>query len=180
MNLNVISLSATLTLTLANLLTTADKVMNYTGSIPPKPDQSTIICHDGNWEKINLSYYQGHSIHKKLLPFIEKMRNTALQNDIDIKINSAYRTCQEQGDFRASACGIGEYNLYYKPINLCFPPTEPAGKSLHNEGLAIDLACNGHAIFEYSPCYIWITENAAKFHIRQHELEAWHWSTTGK
>ncbi|MCA9301404.1 D-alanyl-D-alanine carboxypeptidase family protein [Candidatus Nomurabacteria bacterium] len=180
MNLNVISFSATLALTLANLLTTADKVMNYTGSIPPKPDQSTIICHDNNWEVINLSEYQGYRIHKKLLPLMVKMRDTALQSGINIRINSAYRTCQEQGDLRASACGIGEYNLYYKPISLCFPPTEPAGKSLHNEGLAVDLACNGYAIFEYSPCYGWIKEHSAKFHIRQHELEAWHWSTTGK
>jgi LAS superfamily LD-carboxypeptidase LdcB len=180
MNLSILSFGAAVAFTLTNLLTSADKVMNYAGSIPPKPDQSTIICHNSSWEELNLSDYQGYGIHKKLLPFIKKMRDTALQNGIDIRINSAYRTCQEQGDLRASACGIGEYNLYSKPINLCFPPTEPAGKSLHNEGLAVDIACTGYAIFEYSPCYEWIKKYSPKYQIRQHELEAWHWSTTGK
>lgn len=157
-----------------------DVLISIAGSVPPKPNQASITCHDATWEDENLQTISGLRIHKKLLPFIQQLQTEGRANGFSITINSAYRNCSEQGTLRALACGIGDYNLYQKPINLCLPPTEPAGKSLHNEGLAVDLACYGYSLFEYSPCYNWLKQNASKFHLVEHELEPWHWSTTGK
>jgi LAS superfamily LD-carboxypeptidase LdcB len=171
----------------ASLLTAVSLVVSQTttilsaaGSVPPKPDQATIVCHDAAWEQSNLEALEGLRMHKKLLPFVQQLQTDGHAAGVHININSAYRNCSEQGNLRAMACGIGDYNLYQKPINLCLPPTEPAGKSLHNEGLAVDLACYGYGMFEYSPCYSWFKQNASKYHLFEHELEPWHWSSTGK
>lgn len=171
---------ATILTVMSLVVSQTTTVLSTAGSIPPKPSQTEITCKDTTWENSNLTSYAGFKFHKKLLPFVQKLQADGKAAGVNIIINSAYRNCIEQGNLRAMACGIGYYNLYQKPINLCLPPTEPAGKSLHNEGLAVDLACYGYSMFEYSPCYSWIKQNASKYHLIEHELEAWHWSTTGK
>ncbi len=166
--------------TVSLLLSQSTAVINYAGSIPPKPDQSAILCHDASWGQANLAPLGNHEVHKKLLPFLQRMITDGEGQGHSLTINSGYRTCSEQGSLRAMACGIGDYNLYRKPINLCLPPTEPAGRSLHNEGLAVDLACAGYGVFEYSPCYRWLKTASPAYHLAEHALEPWHWSTTGK
>ncbi len=149
-------------------------------SLPNQPTQDQINCHDTSWENDNLVDYQNYKIDKKLYPYIARMQKDGLVAGIDIEFTSAYRNCKEQGDLRAQACGIGNYNLKIKPIIECAPPTEPAGRSLHNEGLAVDLACYGYATFAYSPCYAWLKPRSSLYQIKEHQLEPWHWSTTGK
>ena len=166
--------------TVSLLVSQSTAIVEYAGSIPPKPEQSAIVCHDKSWEAANLAQLDGVKVHKKLLPFLKTMMTDGVEQGNRLSINSGYRTCDEQGNLRAMACGIGDYNLYQKPINLCLPPTEPAGRSLHNEGLAVDLACAGYGVFQYSPCYRWLKTASPAYHIAEHALEPWHWSTTGK
>lgn len=148
--------------------------------LPPRPDQSIIECKDVAWENETLTLTKNKRVHSKLAPFISQAIDEATTNGYQLQITSAYRTCAEQGRLRATACGIGDYNLYQKPIDLCLPPTEPAGRSLHNEGLAVDFACRGYGFFQSSPCYAWLKQNSERFQLREHRLEPWHWSTTGK
>ncbi|MBP9738905.1 M15 family metallopeptidase [Candidatus Saccharibacteria bacterium] len=155
-------------------------VSDVAQKLPPRPDQSTISCHDQVWVDENLSSVGQFKTQNKLAPFVSNMITESTKNGTRILINSAYRSCPEQEKLRISACGIGQYNQYQKPIDLCLPPTEPAGKSLHNEGLALDFACSGYSVFEYSPCYTWLKKNGSRFHLYEHRLEAWHWSTTGQ
>lgn len=180
MNKTAISLGVQIMSAVGLLTSQAGGIINYAGSIPPKPDQSSIKCHDASWQKTNLVNFNGFELNEKFSLFISRMFEDGKKSGIYFRVNSAYRDCAEQGGLRAAACGLGEYNLYQKPINLCFPPTEPAGKSLHNEGLAVDLACNGYGFFESSPCYGWLKTNSTRYHLTEHELEPWHWSTTGK
>ncbi len=154
--------------------------IQYISSLPPLPNQSAIVCHDSAWEQQTLVSYNTVKTHAKLKPFLEKMVADSRAEGVYITFTSGYRTCGEQASLRAYACGTGEYNMNIKPIKDCHPPTEPAGKSLHNEGLAVDLACAGYSLFESSPCYRWIKTNHLRYALLEHELEPWHWSTTGK
>ncbi len=173
-------LGVTLLTGLSLAVSQTDIILQTAGSIPPQPSQDIIACRDASWEEEHLDPLGTMRLHKKLLPFVQQLQTDSQAADLTIVVKSAYRNCAEQGTLRAAACGLGDYNLYQKPINLCIPPTEPAGRSLHNEGLAVDLACQGYGLFEYSPCYSWLQANGAKYYLREHALEAWHWSTTGK
>lgn len=162
------------------VVTQTQASVHYIQTLPPAPDQSVISCHDASWEQSNLVAVAGSQIHKRLAPFVQKLLLDAQSQFTPLLINVAYRTCDYQLQLRSQNCGLGDYNLYQKPSEQCTPPTEPAGKSLHNEGLAIDFACNGYAFFETSPCLTWLKQNAKSYNLYNHELEAWHWSTTGK
>lgn len=149
-------------------------------TLPPRPGQDMIECHDESWASENLTDTGGFKVQKKLAPFVDQALADSKQNSAQLQISSAYRDCQEQKQLRISACGLGDYNLYQKPIDFCLPPTEPAGKSLHNEGLAIDFKCYGYGVFESSPCLTWLRSNGFKYHLYEHRLEPWHWSTTSQ
>jgi len=155
-------------------------VVSYVKTLPPMPDQSAIVCHDANWEQAELSKVAGSQIHHKLAPLVTKLLAQAQSEQIPLEINVAYRSCPYQLQLRGANCGLGEYNLYQKPSELCTPPTEPAGKSLHNEGLAIDFACTSYSSFDNTPCHTWLKQHAGSYHLYNRALESWHWSTTGK
>ena len=148
--------------------------------LPPRLPQSMIECHDESWVAQNLTSIGDFKLQAKFAPFIEKALEDSGLSGSQLQISSAYRTCPEQKQLRISACGLGDYNLYVKPIELCLPPTEPAGKSLHNEGLAVDFKCYGYGVFESSPCLAWLRTNGYKYHLYEHRLEPWHWSTTSQ
>lgn len=162
------------------LLAGTQSALQYVKTLPPRPDQTNIQCHDANWEAETLADIQGSKVHKKLAPFVVKLLSDAQQAGHTLTITSAHRTCAYQGQLRALSCGTGDYNMTLKPIDECSPPTEPAGRSLHNEGLAVDFACSGYGVFASSPCYRWLKNYAARYHLFEHRLEPWHWSTTGK
>ena len=169
------------------LMAMSSSVSIYGGAIsqvaedlPPRPTQAMIQCHDDTWVSKNLTTVGDYKLDKKYAPFIQKALTDANADGYSLQISSAYRTCQEQKQLRINACGLGDYNLYEKPIDYCLPPTEPAGKSLHNEGLAVDFKCGGFGVFEYSPCLTWLRTNGYKYHLYEHRLEPWHWSTTSQ
>ncbi len=149
-------------------------------TLPPRPSQDMIECHDGAWASENLIDAGVFKLQKKFAPFVEQAISDSKAGGFQLQISSADRTCPEQKQLRISACGLGDYNLYVKPIDLCLPPTEPAGKSLHNEGLAVDFKCYAYGVFESSPCLSWLRTNGYKYHLYEHRLEPWHWSTTGQ
>lgn len=147
--------------------------------LPPRPDPSSITCHNNAWRGQALDTVEANfKLNKKLAPFVKQALQDARAKGYDLEFNSTYRSCAEQQSLRIAACGSGDYNLYVKPIDLCLPPTEPAGQSLHNEGLAVDFKCGGYGLFESSPCYSWLKDNGYKYHLYEHRLEPWHWSTT--
>jgi D-alanyl-D-alanine carboxypeptidase-like protein len=162
------------------IASSATATIDYAKSLPPMPDQTQIACRDGLWEKQNLTEVEGARAHTKLAPFVSAALSDARRQYVGLNISIAYRTCDHQLALRKMNCGLGDFNIYQKPSDLCTPPTEPAGKSLHNEGLALDFYCYGYSLFENSPCYTWLKTNGKTYHLYNHALEAWHWSTTGK
>ena len=149
-------------------------------TLPPMPDQSAVVCHDAAWEQKELTKVASSQIHHKLAPLVRELLTKAQSDQVPLTINVAYRSCPYQLQLRGTNCGLGDYNLYQKPSELCTPPTEPAGKSLHNEGLAIDFACSGYGYFDNTPCHTWLKQHGASYHLYNRALESWHWSTTGK
>lgn len=165
---------------LAGLLSTqTPAVVSYVESLPPRPTQAQVVCHDAAWEQQNLQVVAGAKVHPKLAPWLTQMLSDARSQGIYLNITVAYRSCDYQLQLRKMNCGLGEYNLYKKPSNECTPPTEPAGQSLHNEGLAVDFSCQGYSLIETSPCLRWLRQNAGRYQLLPHAKEAWHWSTTG-
>ncbi len=162
------------------LATQSQATIAYVQTLPPAPPQSMITCKDAAWEQANLTTVAGSRLHSKLAPYVQKLISDAKAQAVPLAINVAYRSCDYQIQLRANNCGLGDYNIYQKPSNLCNPPTEPAGKSLHNEGLAVDFSCSGFAYFPGSPCLQWLEQNGKKYNLIKHEVEDWHWSTTGK
>jgi LAS superfamily LD-carboxypeptidase LdcB len=151
----------------------------YIETLPPAPAQSSLTCRDDNWAAEHITTIEGSGVHKKLAPFVTRALSDARTQNVPLQLAVAYRSCAFQQQLRAQNCGLGNYNLLQKPSDLCSPPTEPAGKSMHNEGLAIDFSCAGYGLFEASPCYAWMKQNGASYHLKEHSLEPWHWSTTG-
>lgn len=152
----------------------------YIDTLPPAPDQTLLKCRDASWVKQHIITVENAGIHKKLAPFATQALQNARQSNVPLRITVAHRSCAFQQQLRAQNCGLGDYNLFQKPSDACTPPTEPAGKSLHNEGLAIDFGCDGYGQIESSPCYPWLKQHGARYHLKEHALEPWHWSTTGK
>lgn len=157
----------------------AQGTTTYVEQLPPAPDQSTLHCRDEAWVSQQITPVENAGVHRKLAPFVTKALRDARANNVPLQITVAHRSCAFQEQLRAQNCGLGDFNLYQKPSEQCTPPTEPAGKSMHNEGLAIDFNCLGYGLIETSPCYTWLKENGGKYHLKEHALEPWHWSTTG-
>jgi LAS superfamily LD-carboxypeptidase LdcB len=157
----------------------AQNTSSYIETLPPAPHQSSLTCRDDNWASSNITSVEGAKIHRKLAPYVESLLEVARNEGAPLQITVSYRSCALQHQLRALNCGLGDFNLYQKPSEQCSPPTEPAGKSMHNEGLAIDFNCQGYSLIEHSPCYSWLKKHADRYHLKEHALEPWHWSTTG-
>lgn len=86
---------------------------------------------------------------------------------ITFKINSAYRTLQDQQRVRAKNC---------TPSGVCNPPTARPGTSNHGFGIAVDFANkNGAKLSEGMAEYKWLAANGPSYGFRRIRSEAWHW-----
>jgi hypothetical protein len=93
---------------------------------------------------------------------------------------NGYRDPAEQVAVRRSNCGTSYYAIYEAPASACSPPTAPPGSSSHEQGLAVDLTCNGGGVLSTSSsCYHWMVANAAGYGFHNLPGEPWHWSTDG-
>jgi hypothetical protein len=93
---------------------------------------------------------------------------------------SGYRDSSQQVALRRAHCGSSDYEIYEAPASSCSPPTARPGSSMHERGLAVDFTCNGSLISSRgSPCFRWLSGNAAGYGFYNLPSEPWHWSTNG-
>ena len=113
-----------------------------------------IVGFGGEMEQITLD---------SLDPYL-KLKDAAEQENIQISINSAFRTFQRQADLRR-LFEAGQGNLAAKP-----------GHSNHQHGQAFDLNTR-HNVFDGSDkIYEWLKNNAPKHgFVRTVSNESWHW-----
>jgi LAS superfamily LD-carboxypeptidase LdcB len=93
-----------------------------------------------------------------------------------------YRSHQQQIALRQAHCGPSPYDVYLRPAGQCRPPTARPGQSRHEQGLAIDVTCDGHLIVSRRDrCFLWLEANAHRFGFTGISSEAWHWEArTGR
>lgn len=160
-------------------------IANFSGAnlapsfTPDAKPASTLSCPEQEAIANIVTLKDGTQVNKAIYLQTGLILNDAQLAGLKLKVISSYRTCQQQVELRKVNCEtIKAEEIFTKPAEQCKTPTEIPGESLHNQGLALDFACEGTAKFEESPCYAWVKQNAAKYGFKQHKLEPWHWSPT--
>ncbi len=90
-----------------------------------------------------------------------------------------FRTKNEQIALRTAHCN-GDLT---SPKAICKPPTAVPGHSNHESGLAFDFTCDNasNTIQTHdNKCYIWLSNNAANYGLKNFSKEPWHWSVDGR
>ena len=90
-----------------------------------------------------------------------------------------YRDPAGQIAVRRSNCGSSQYAIYQMPASSCSPPTARPGRSMHEQGLAIDFTQGGSTLRRSSSAYGWLQAHAAAYGFYNLPSEPWHWSTNG-
>ena len=93
---------------------------------------------------------------------------------------SGYRSTDRQMQLRIAHCGPTYYDIWVKPASMCSPPTAVPGRSLHEQGRAIDFTHDGRTITSRSSAgFRWLAANASSYGLFNLPSEPWHWSTNG-
>jgi hypothetical protein len=92
-----------------------------------------------------------------------------------------WRDSSAQIRLRREHCGTSNYAVYEMPSSQCNPPTARPGRSMHEQGLAIDFTINGASITSRSSgAFLWLQAHAADYGFYNFPSEPWHWSTNGR
>ena len=123
---------------------------------------------------VSVTTVGGIVVNTSIAGQIEAMLNAARADGV-VLTGSGFRDPAEQIALRRQNCGSSNYGIYQAPSSSCSPPTAVPGSSNHEQGLAIDFRNCSHG----SPCFSWLSGNAARFGMHNLPSESWHWSTTG-
>jgi peptidoglycan hydrolase CwlO-like protein len=138
-------------------------------SIASVGNLSTISCPNGG--SITVAASIGGNV--------QGLMTLAGRQGVDI-CGSGYRDPQRQIELRAEHCGTTPYDIYEKPSSQCSPPTARPGRSMHEQGLAIDFNCNGGgSVYRGNSCWNFLVANANSYGLYNLPSEAWHWSVNG-
>jgi LAS superfamily LD-carboxypeptidase LdcB len=122
---------------------------------------------------------QGFTVHADIADDVDAMLTAAAADGVRFG-GSAYRSTQRQIELRIANCGPTEYDIWYRPASSCSPPTAVPGRSLHEQGRALDLTYDGRLITSRANLgFQWLAANAASYGLFNLPSEPWHWSTTG-
>lgn len=123
-------------------------------------------------------------IHSKVWPFLDMLMKAAIEDNIDIKIASAYRSFYEQADIK-----------YYYKMTYGYGANKfvaDQGYSEHQLGTTVDFTTSktaaGFLGFEKTPAFEWLKNNAYQFGFilsypegnKYYQFEPWHWRFVGK
>jgi hypothetical protein len=91
-----------------------------------------------------------------------------------------YRTGEQQIELRREHCGTSDYAINEMPSSQCSPPTARPGRSMHEQGLAVDFNWEGDGI-NSRDTFAWEYMNhlATANGLQNLESEPWHYSTNG-
>lgn len=122
---------------------------------------------------------RGIQVARQIAGKIEALLSAAQADGVRLS-GWGYRSTQRQIELRRAHCGPTQYDIWEKPSSQCKPPTARPGRSMHEQGLAIDFTYNGQSIKTHdNPGFQWLARNAARFGLKNLPSEPWHWSTTG-
>ncbi|MGB3411548.1 MAG: M15 family metallopeptidase [Microthrixaceae bacterium] len=118
-------------------------------------------------------------VHKSIASNVRGLLDAATSAGFSLS-GGGYRDSASQIATRRANCGPTYYDIYVKPSGQCTPPTAIPGRSMHEQGKALDIQSSGSLITSRSnPAFIWLSKNAARFGLYNLPSEPWHWSTNG-
>jgi hypothetical protein len=137
---------------------------------PPRPDA----------DAPDIISVRGIRVARRIAPQVEGLLAAAAAAGLQLS-GGGWRSRQRQIELRRQHCGTTPYDIYERPSNQCTPPTARPGNSMHEQGLAIDFTNNGELIGSRSnPAFVWLSQNAERFGLRNLPSEPWHWSVNGR
>ena len=141
---------------------------------------------------LNLVSFNGYQVADTIYNDLARMYNAALNDNITLKINNAYRSKDEQTKIFESKMNAYENEGYtkekaYEQTTLT---VQVPGYSEHETGLAIDFSNEGH-YDENEKMWEWLKNNAYKYgfilrypedkyEITKIDYEPWHYRYVGK
>ena len=141
---------------------------------------------------LNLVSFNGYQVADTIYNDLVDMYNAALNDNITLKINNAYRSKDEQTQIFENKMNAYENEGYtkekaYKQTTLT---VQVPGYSEHETGLAIDFSNEGH-YDENEKMWEWLNNNAYKYgfilrypedkyEITKIDYEPWHYRYVGK
>ena len=141
---------------------------------------------------LNLVTFQEKQIADTIYNDLKDMYNAALNDNIILKINNAYRSKQEQTEIFNEKMQkyINEGYSKEKAYKQTILTVQKPGYSEHETGLAIDFSNQGH-YDENEKMWIWLKNNAYKYgfilrypedkyEITKIDYEPWHYRYVGK
>ncbi|WP_436794018.1 D-alanyl-D-alanine carboxypeptidase family protein [Actinospongicola halichondriae] len=122
---------------------------------------------------------QGITVHADIADDVDALLTAAKADGIALS-GWGYRSTERQIELRRANCGPTYYDIWIRPASSCSPPTAVPGRSLHEQGRAIDFTQNGSTITSRSSSgFQWLAANASSYGLFNLPSEPWHWSTNG-
>jgi len=122
----------------------------------------------------------GIMVHESIVDDVRRLLADAAADGV-VLAGGGYRDPAGQIAVRRNNCGTSNYAIYEMPSSQCRPPTARPGRSMHEQGRAIDFTYGGSIIRSRSgPGWNWLAANAGKYGLDNLPSEPWHWSTNGR
>ena len=122
---------------------------------------------------------RGITVHADIADDVAALIDAASADGISLA-GWGYRDTERQIELRIAHCGPTDYDIWVRPASSCSPPTAVPGRSLHEQGRAIDFTVDGRVITSRSTdAFQWLADHAASYGLFNLPSEPWHWSTTG-
>lgn len=159
--------------------TTPGSASGPTTTTPPTTPTTTPPPPPVDTDTPPLRTVQGVTVHADIADEVDALLTAAKADGVALS-GWGYRSTQRQIELRRANCGPTYYDIWIRPASTCSPPTAVPGRSLHEQGRAIDFTHNGRTITSRSnPGFQWLAANAASYGLFNLPSEPWHWSTNG-
>ncbi len=122
----------------------------------------------------------GVYVHRDIVANVAALLDAAHADGVNLA-GGGYRDSADQIRLRRANCGSSDYAIFQMSASRCRPPTARPGRSMHEQGRAIDFTYNGRLITRRSgPGWAWLKANAASYGLFNLPSEPWHFSTNGR
>jgi LAS superfamily LD-carboxypeptidase LdcB len=144
----------------------------------PPSDLPQVLAYRSSGN-VALATVGGIEVAAEIADQLGRMIAAAAADGITLE-GGGWRSPDEQISIRMEVCGTSDYAIWEMPSWECSPPVARPGRSMHDQGLAIDFTADGDLIRSHShPAFVWLASNAERFGFYNLPSEPWHWSTTG-
>ena len=155
-------------------------VDQLTASPPPASPEPSVAPPDVVGEEDIAYAGNGIYVHVSIVDNVRQLLIDAAAAGVDLA-GGGFRSAEGQIRTRRANCGTSNYAIYEMPASQCSPPTARPGRSMHEQGKAIDFTYNGKLIRSRSGGgWNWLRDNAAAYGLQNLPSEPWHWSVNGR